>query len=266
MIAPNIRDWLPTEGKPASTIAIAHGFGEYSGLYSEVGQVLADHGSWVTCRDLRGHGLSPGRQGHIQAWSDYRDDVAEMVERLRRGAPGLPTFLLGNSMGGLIAADYAIHYPEQLHGAILLAPAVGEIGVPAFLMKLSRIFSGIWPTFSLKSGIQRSRLTRDPAAIARLDADPLVHSRGTARLGSEMLDAIARVKQEAPALKVPVLLLQGEADQITSPDSSREFFASVGADDKTLKIYPGAYHNLVIDLVKDEVMTDIDRWITEQLS
>jgi alpha-beta hydrolase superfamily lysophospholipase len=261
---PNVRNWLPRSGKARASVAIVHGFGEYGGLYSEVAEFLAAHRSSVVCRDLRGHGLSPGRRGNIQGWSDYREDVADMVGRLRRAAPELPVFLLGNSMGGLIAADYAIHHSDELSGLILLAPAVGEIGVPAFLLRLSRLLSSIWPTFTMKSGIERSRLTRDPAAIARLDADPLVHSLGTARLGSEMQDAIARVKQQAPELTLPVLVLQGEADQVTSPDSTREFFENIGASDKTLKTYPGALHNLIIDLVKDDVMRDMDTWIARR--
>ena len=189
-----------------------------------------------------------------------------MPDAIREEWPGLPVFLLGNSLGGLIAADYATHRSDELAGLILLSPAVGEVGVHPFLLKVSRIFSRFWPSFTLKSGIQRSRLTRDPAAIARLDADPLVHSLGTARLGAEMQDAIVRVKQQAPAITLPVLVLQGEADQVTSPDSTREFFTHLGAGHKTLKTYPGAYHNLVIDLVKDDVLRDIDQWITQQLA
>lgn len=261
-----LREWKPEAGRPRAAVAIVHGFGEHSGLYDSVAGFLTARGFAVSCVDLRGHGQSPGRRGHVQAWSDYRDDVEWMIGTIRGKSAGVPIFLLGNSMGGLIAADFSIRHSGEISGLILLAPAVGEIGVPAFLMKLSRIFSGIWPTFTLKSGIQRSRLTRDPTAIARLDADPLVHSLGTARLGSEMLDAIARVKQKAPELTLPVLVLQGEADLVTSPASTREFFQSVGAADKTLKTFPGAYHNLVIDLVKDEAMRDIDSWIEKQLA
>ena len=261
-----LREWKPGSRNQRAAVAIVHGFGEHSDLYSPVAEFLVARGTSVRCCDLRGHGRSPGKRGHIRAWSDYRDDVLEMIDAIRGESPGLPVFLLGNSLGGLIAADYAIHRSDELTGLILLAPAVGEIGVHPFLLTVSRIFSRIWPSFTLKSGTQRSRLTRDPAAIARLDADPLVHSLGTARLGAEMQDAIVRVKQRAPALTLPVLILQGEADQVTSPDSTREFFANVGAGDKTLKTYPEAYHNLVIDLVKDDVMADIDSWITQQLA
>ena len=261
-----LREWKPESGDPAAAIAIVHGFGEHGGLYFHVGEFLAARGFHVFCADLRGHGRSRGRRGHIQSWTDYRQDVAEMIDAVQREQPELPTFLLGNSMGGLIAADYAVQHSDQLEGLILLAPAVGGVGIHTFLLKLSRIFSRIWPTFTLNSGIERSRLTRDPAAIARLDADPLVHSLGTARLGSEVQDAVARLKRNAPTLTLPLLLQHGTADQVTSPDSSREFFESVGARDKTFTTYPGAYHNLVIDLVKDDVMRDIDHWITQQLA
>ena len=261
-----LRKWEPEVGRPRAAVAIVHGFGEHSGLYAPLAAFLTARGFSSFCIDLRGHGQSPGKRGHIQAWSDYRNDVNWMIGTIRGKSAGTPIFLLGNSMGGLIASDYAIHHSAGLSGLILLSPADGEIGVPAFLLRLSRVFSRVWPTFTMKSGIQRTRLTRDPAAIARLDADPLVHSKGSARLGSEMLDAIARVKHKAPELTLPVLVLQGEADQVTSPDSTREFFANLGASDKTLKTYPGAYHNLVIDLVKDDVMRDIAGWVEKQLA
>lgn len=248
-----------------AAVVIVHGFGEYRELYAHVAEFLEGRGFAVFTSDLRGHGHATGRRGHVETWSEYLDDVGAMVETARESSPGLPIFLLGNSMGGLIAADYALHHAGQLAGLVLLAPAVGKIGVHPFLLFLSRAFSRIWPTFTLDSGIERSRMTRDPAAIARLDADPLVHNLGSARMGAELQKAVARVRRDAARLTLPVLIQHGEADQITSPDSSREFFESIGASEKTLKIYPGAYHNLVIDLVKEDVMRDVDHWITRQL-
>lgn len=246
-----------------ASLVIVHGFGEYYALYADVAAFLESGGLRVSGQDLKGHGHDPGRRGHIDRWADYRDAVDRMVDAALERASG-PVFLLGNSMGGLIAAEYALHHGDRLAGLVLLSPAVGTIGVHPMLLRLSRLLSRLWPTFTLNSGIERSRLTRDAAAIARLDVDPLVHSLGTARLGTEVQDAIARVKHEAPGLTRPVLLLQGEADRVTAPESSHEFFAAIGSPDKTLKMYPGAYHNLAIDLVKEEVLRDIVAWIEQR--
>jgi alpha-beta hydrolase superfamily lysophospholipase len=247
-----------------ASVVIVHGFGEHYELYAEARTFLEGGGLGVYGEDLKGHGRDPGRRGHIESWADYRSHVDRMVDSALQRAPGNPVFLLGNSMGGLIAAEYALHHGDRIAGLILLSPAVGKIGIHPILLRLSRLLSRIWPTFTLKSGIERSRLTRDPAAIARLDADPLVHSLGTARLGTEVQDAIVRVRHEAPDLTRPLLLLQGEADRVTSPESSHEFFTTTGSPDKTLKMYPGAYHNLVLDLVKEEVLRDIVTWIEQR--
>lgn len=244
-----------------ASVVIVHGFGEYYELYAEVRTFLEDRGLSVHGGDLKGHGRDPGRRGHIESWNDYRAQVDRMIDSALERAPEAPVFLLGNSMGGLIAAEYALRHGDRLAGLALLSPAVGRIGVHPILLRVSRLLSRVWPTFTLNSGIERSRLTRDAAAIARLDADPLVHSLGTARLGTEVQDAIARVQAGARSLVLPVLILHGAADLVTSPDSSREFFTRVGAEDKTLKVYPGAYHNLLIDVGKSSVFQDISDWL-----
>jgi alpha-beta hydrolase superfamily lysophospholipase len=170
-------------------------------------------------------------------------------------------FLLGNSLGGLVVLDYALHHPDDLAGVIAAAPPLGELGVPAALMALGRIMSRIAPRFSLNLGMDLGGLARDPAVVDAVLADPLFHRRGTARLSTEVTAAIERVHAMAGNLAVPLLLLHGSDDRMVLPQGTRTFFAKVHYPDRELREYPGAYHGLFADLNFGEVLRDLDQWI-----
>ena len=257
--------WLPDDREPAAIVAIVHGFGEYTDLYRPVAEFFVASGFGVVALDLRGHGRSPGPRGFIREWNDYREDVGSMLEMVRKELGSVPLFLLGNSMGGLVAIEYALNDPRQLRGVVAMSPALGKIGVAPFLLLLSRLLSKVWPSFSLDSGMDSEAMTRDKTVAARLEADPMVHGRGSARLGTEVPDTIAKVRGQAGQLTIPILIQHGDADTITDPADSRWFFERIGNRDKELLLYPGSYHNLCVDLNWREVLRDTALWINRHL-
>jgi alpha-beta hydrolase superfamily lysophospholipase len=259
------RYWSPGSGQARATIAIVHGFGEHCELYSHLAEFFVARKYGVSALDLRGHGRSAGPRGFIRGWDDYREDVETLMQVTGECLPSRPVFLVGHSMGGLIAVDYALHYPGKLMGLVAMGPALGNIGVSPFLLRLSRIMSRIWPGFGLNTGLESENMSRDPQVVARLDADPLVHGRGTARLGTEVVDTIAKVRERAAELAVPILIQHGEADTVALPDGSHWFYERIRHPDKQLKTYPGGYHNLFVDLNWREVLQDIDDWVSPRL-
>jgi alpha-beta hydrolase superfamily lysophospholipase len=242
-----------------------HGLGDHSGLYPMVAEHMTASGIVVHAPDLRGNGRSPGQRGYVRRWEDYRDDLRALVSRVRSEEGERPLFLMGNSLGGLIALEYAIHHPEGLRGVIAVAPPLGRLGVPAPLLALGRVFSLLCPRFSLQTGMDLSGLARDPVVREALLSDPLFHRRGTARLSTEVVAAMARVHAAAPDYPLPVLVLHGGSDRMVPPDGSRAFVARVGQPDREYREYPGAYHVLVADLDRDQVLADIERWIGSRL-
>jgi alpha-beta hydrolase superfamily lysophospholipase len=108
-------------------------------------------------------------------------------------------------------------------------------------------------------------LSRDPAVVADVLADPLFHRRGTARLSTEVTRAIARVQEQAARFPAPVLVMHGSADRMVRPDGSRRFIATVGRADKRLIEYDGAYHALLADLDRERVLSDLGAWIAAHL-
>src|SRR5437762_11342535 len=101
--------WAPS-GVPSGTVAILHGYGEHIGRYDEVAGVLVAAGWSVRGLDLRGHGRSSGRRGHITHFGQYLDDAGALVGRARAGSDG-PVYLLGHSLGGLIATSFVLGAP-----------------------------------------------------------------------------------------------------------------------------------------------------------
>ena len=257
--------WLPTQARPRAVIVNLHGLGDHSGLYPNLASHFPARAVALYAFDMRGNGRSPGQRAYLRSWKEYRGDLEAFVGRVREWEPGLPLFLLGNSLGGLVVLDYVLHYPGQVEGVIASAPVLGDVGVPPVLMALGRVMSRVLPRFSLDVGMDLTGLAREPSVVEAVLADPLFHRRGTARLSTEVTAAIDRVQRLAGSLSVPLLILHGSADRMVPPDGSRTFFAKVRFPDREFREYPGAYHGLFADRGFEAVLGDLEEWIDRHI-
>jgi alpha-beta hydrolase superfamily lysophospholipase len=256
--------WRPEEGARAA-LAIVHGFGEHSGRYTNVMNHLVGRGYAIYGFDHRGHGRSPGQRGYINEWGEFREDVRAFLRMVSEGEPGRPLFLMGHSLGGLIVLEYALRHPEGLRGVIASGPALGQVGISPILLTLSRILSRVWPRLSLDTRLDATAISRDPTVVRAYQEDPLVHSKGTARLGTEMSEAIEWVQAHAADLRLPLLILQGEADRLVPPEASRAFFEKVTFPDKEWRGYEGGYHEPHNDIIRDQALSDLAGWLERHL-
>lgn len=257
--------WRPVHRPPRAILLNLHGLGDHSGLYPNLGSRIPEVGLALYAYDMRGNGRSPGQRAYLRGWYQYREDLHAFLAQVREWEPGLPVFLLGNSLGGLVVLEYALHH-AGLAGVIAAAPPLGKLGVPPILMGLGRLLSRVLPRFSLRVGMDLTGLARDPAVVEAVLADPLFHRRGTARLSTEVTAAIDRVQSGASSFRVPILILHGTADRMVPPDGSRTFFSKVRFSGSELKEYPGAYHGLFADLNAAEVIGDLLGWIDARLA
>lgn len=259
------QSWRPS-GAPRAVVVNLHGLGDHSGLYPTLVEYLVGRDLAVQSFDLRGNGRSDGPRGHVSAWEDYREDLASFLTLAAHDDPGRPIVLIGTSLGGLIALEYALMRPAGLGGVIAVSAPLGAVGVPAPLMALGRMLSGIWPRFSLETGMDLSGLARDPGVIEQVLSDPLFHQRATARLSTEVTAAIARVQEGAAAFALPLLVLHGSDDRMVPPAGSRAFAARAPSAGTQLIVYPGAYHALFADVGREQVLADVAGWIEARLS
>jgi alpha-beta hydrolase superfamily lysophospholipase len=254
--------WLPDE-PPDAVVAYVPGVGGHSGqpTYHYFVEYLIETGRAVYGLDLRGFGRSEGRRGHVEDWQDYIDDVATFVAAIRQAHPELPLFLFGQSLGGLIALEYALA-DELLAGVVVSAPALAQPNVPAWMPPTVRTLAKVRSTLSVKPKLDLAAFTRDSTEVEKLKADPLRYPKVTVRFAVEFEAAVGRVQNNAHQLSVPLLVIVGSHDAVTPPSGSQEFYDNVAAEDKTLTIYDGGYHQPILDTNRDEVLADIGDWIT----
>ena len=133
------QSWLP-DGAPKGVVLLVHGLGEHSGRYTNVVHRLVPEGYAVYALDHMGHGQSQGAREVIHTFEDLTEPLWQFRQQVVPRHSGVPTFLLGHSMGGLIASLHALEHAEGLSGLVLSAPAVyvGE-GVSALTVRLQMV-------------------------------------------------------------------------------------------------------------------------------
>jgi alpha-beta hydrolase superfamily lysophospholipase len=242
-------------------VVIIHGLGTHSGLFSNVVNYLLPQNYAIYAFDLRGHGRSPGQRGYINSWDEYRGDLDAFLTLIKQQNSGCSCFLLGNSLGGIVALDYVLSFPNRIQGVIAIGVPLGRVGVSPLKIMIGKLLSRVCPRFSLDTGIELEAATRNQEILAEYAQDTLRHTQSTARLATEFLATVEWIKAHTPELKVPLLLLHGEKDRVCLPQGTRLFFEKVTCPDKEFKEYPGAYHELHNELNYQEVMADLSSWL-----
>lgn len=256
------RWWRPKE-EPKAVIVIVHGYAEHSGRYSETAEYLIRHGYAVYAFDLRGHGRSDGIRAFVRSFDEYLVDVEDSLSRAREREQGKRIFLLGHSLGGAIAALFAVEKHPDLAGLILSAPYLKLTGdVSPISLSLASIAGHILPELPVAKKIDSSLLSRDSKVAERYDEDSLVyHGMMKAREAREIIRVVKRIRARMEAVTLPLLILHGSDDHIADIEGSKEFYARAGSDDKTLKIYEGLYHEILNEPEKDNILADIVAWL-----
>jgi alpha-beta hydrolase superfamily lysophospholipase len=210
--------YLP-DAAPRAVALMVHGYAEHTGRYREVAHVLRDAGCAVLGFDLRGHGRSSGKRGHIDRWSDYRDDLDAARKAAAALAPDRPLLAVAHSNGSLITLEALAVAPRfACKAAVVSSPFLGlRLAVPAPKIWLAKAASAIYPAFSQKNDLRPADLTSDPAMQAARVADTLCHDVASARWFTEARAAQARVEAAAPSIEVPTLWLIGGDDPIANP-------------------------------------------------
>ncbi|MFA4964707.1 MAG: lysophospholipase, partial [Thermoleophilia bacterium] len=261
----HLQSWTPP-GEPAAVLAVVHGYGEHGGRYQYLAEAMTARGLGVSAYDLRGHGQSAGARGHISRFADYLGDTRAFLEEVARRQPGAPVYLLGHSLGGLIATAYAEAGAEGLEGLILSTPLL-RLGtpVPALKVQAARLLSRLAPGRDIGNPLLAEDLSHEPHVVAAYVTDPLNHHVATARWAAEVLAAQRAALSVAHRLTLPLLLLYAGADTVTDPKASRELFAAAAAADKVEHGYEGYYHELFNETGREAVFADLAAWLDSRL-
>ncbi len=258
----HVERWTPAvvaPGPPKAPVLIVHGFGEHADRYDHVAQALAGAGRFTFAFDLAGHGRSDGRRAVVESVAETVADIDRLVgEATNTSKP----VLLGHSMGGAFAAAYATANQGRLSALVLSAPALHLASSPRLQAVVVQALASVAP----RAGVTRvdpAGLSHDPAVVAAFASDLLVwHGRFPARTAVELYRASRLAFAGAGELRVPTLILHGDADPIVPVRSSPNFFAALGSEDKELEIFPGLYHEPFNELDREAVIAVLLEWLS----
>ena len=255
--------WRP-KGAVHGIVLLIHGFNSHSGYMRWPAEQFEKNGFAAYALDLRGRGKSEGERFYVDKFSDWLGDVDKLADIARSENPRVPIYVLGHSVGGVIASSYVFEHQEEIAGLICESFAF-DVGLPHIVqlaLEGSSYLVPHLPLYSLKNEI----FSRDPKVVSQMNSDPLIaNEKQPAETASEVLKAAARLKDNMPHLNVPVFIIHGTDDKATRPEGSQYFYDNVGSDDKTLKLYAGGYHDLLNDIDKETVMADILAWVNERM-
>lgn len=255
------QSWLPQKSNN-KVIIIVHGLGEHSGRYQHVAEFFTAEGFTLFAADLRGHGRSGGRRGHVQSFTEYRTDLQQFFQKVLAENPGQKYYLLGHSLGGLISLNFALHHPTGISGVMVSSPGLKfKMKIPKIKEILAEQLSRYWPTLTLSNGINPLHLSHDPEVIARYIQDPLNHDRASARFFTEFVGAIDYTQQHAAEFQPPLLMLPAGADELVDPAGSQRFFNNVAHHDKKLIVYPDLFHEIFNEADHLRVLAEILAWL-----
>lgn len=263
------RYWKPS-GTPKALIFVSHGAGEHCGRYDELAQMLKGLDMLVFAHDHVGHGQSEGERMVVSDFQVFVRDVLQHVDTIQKDYPDVPIFLLGHSMGGAISILVAAERPTYFSGMVLISPLVLANPESASTLKVlaAKLLNFVLPNLTL-GRIDSSVLSRNKSEVDLYDSDPLVCRAGLkVCFGIQLLNAVSRVERAMPRLTLPFLLLQGSADRLCDSKGAYLLMESSRSQDKTLKMYEGAYHVLHKELpeVTNSVLHEINTWVSHRIA
>jgi alpha-beta hydrolase superfamily lysophospholipase len=254
------------DGEPKAVFGVVHGFGDHLGRYRALKDSLLTQGFAVHAFDFRGHGRSDGKRGHVDAFADYLDDLSRFVERVRAAAATRPIFLVAHSMGALISLMSLSRGAVGFRGAVVTSPYLAlNFDPPRVKLLAAKVLDRVLPSLTLGNELKDEQLSRDVAWQKSTRADPLYGRVVSSRWFTESIRAQNEVQKSGGAVKLPLLMLCGAEDPIASTPTSRRFFESIASTDKQYKEYPGMRHEVLNELGKEEVHTDIVHWTSARL-
>ncbi|MBV8507183.1 MAG: lysophospholipase [Alphaproteobacteria bacterium] len=262
-----LRRWLP-DGAVKAVILALHGFNDYSNAFEGAGEAWTRRGIATYAYDQRGFGGAPER-GFWPGRAVLAADAATASEILRRRYPGVPLYLLGDSMGGGVAVvamtrESGTQVPD-VDGIILTAPAVWGRPTMGLLPRLA-----LWAAVRVAPGLTLTgrgleiKPSDNIAMLRALSRDPLVIKETRVDTIYGLVDLMDAALDSASLLDAPLLVMYGAKDEIVPKTPIRRFVSSLPPECRRgarLAWYKDGYHMLLRDLEGPVVAADVASWV-----
>ena len=246
------RRWAP-ETPPIRIVQIVHGYAEHGGRYAHVAEILASRGAVVYADDHMGHGRSEGERALITDFDHVLDDLHALADIARTEHPGIPLVLVGHSMGGLLSGRFGERWPEEVSGIAFCGSVIGDWQWARDVLAAPEL-----PHVEFNP----LDVSRDPAAGASYAEDPLVyHGQYKRGLLEAEVEALDRFAANIDKLTVPVAVFHGTEDPFVPYQRSVQAVHDMPTDDVTIHLYEGGRHEVLNEINRVEVISDLASWI-----
>jgi alpha-beta hydrolase superfamily lysophospholipase len=254
--------FTPPNASLNALVIVIHGIGEHCGCYDDLAEKFAVRSVGLFAFDLQGHGRSPGRRGHTSI-KTIKDDLRFVIEIMRQRFPDLPVVLFGHSLGGHIALSYAIDGNDKVQGVIASSPWLKMINPPSsLLIGLAKWVSPVLPWITVQTGIKAGQLAQGGVGVKSSKTDPLLHKKISIKLFTDLWANSKTILCNPHRIRIPLLLMHGTADPLTSCDASESFAQNAG-EYATFKQWNDMRHNLLNDTGSEEVFQYIMKWLSK---
>ncbi|PPQ93829.1 hypothetical protein CVT25_013538 [Psilocybe cyanescens] len=284
------RTYTPANNSPPKAVVVfIHGFAEHIGRYTHFHPLLTSRGIAVFTYDQRGFGLTgqdtTGKKSKTSAygktsWKDQMLDIDWALGHAKKSFEGVPIFLMGHSMGGGEVLGFCTQGEKgpykstlgSISGVISTSPLImTTTPAPKFQMWIGAKLSALLPATLIPVGVKAEQLSHDPEVNNAYLKDPLVKQSGSLKGVSDMLTHGEKVLQNDYInwpKSLPVLILHGTEDKVTSHKASETLQAKLPAESKKLSLYEGGFHELQNEPngVKEKLADEIVAFIEEHLS
>jgi lysophospholipase len=255
-----VRRFEPNSRDADRWLFLVHGMSEHGQCYEHVARSAVARGWNVLVPDLRGHGRSGGEHIHVNDFSEYVADLRRIFEW--GGLCSRKTVLVGHSMGGLISARFVQQFPDCVSALALVSPLLGvRVPVSPITVALARILSIVRPKSRFRKRIDPAYSSRNPDALSRGAQDPLMRQSLTAAWYFAMRAALQAAWDLAGRIACPLLVLQAGSDLIVDPHAPHAWLERVASIDKTLRVLPDHYHELLNEIDWANTLADMLDWL-----
>lgn len=244
---------------PKAIVLISHGLAEHSGRYDYTSRKFNDFGYSVYRYDHRGHGLSDGRRGYIKHTDDLFNDVNTFVDFVKSENPNIPIFMLGHSLGGHILTGFGCKYQNKVDGVIFCSSLICDSN------GYTNVGFDSYDPFTLIRESNIHHLTHDVEAIHSYENDNLILEYITIGMYKALKESCISLKDNIFNFSYPCLIIHSCIDSVISCDDSKFLFDNISSDDKEIILLSGLYHNLLDEIIKDDILLKISNWINDRI-
>eukprot|EP00743_Colponemidia_sp_Colp-15_P003578 GILK01003860.1.p1 GENE.GILK01003860.1~~GILK01003860.1.p1 ORF type:complete len:396 (+),score=30.72 GILK01003860.1:61-1248(+) len=227
-----------------ASVCIVHGFGEHSARFLHVARYYATRHFDVHLIDLRGFGYSGGARAYARV-TDLLQDVEVLLSQVDKS---LPCFMIGHSMGGMLVLNYLTRRPFVPVAGVIATSAMLRLHpsreIPRWKQFLLGCIADRMKEFLVSAEIDPTNLSREGSEVIKVISDRLSIPIISLKLASELMTGCRTLMDQCHKLQTPALFMHGTDDLITDPAATEEFYRRAGSADKTLRLYPNAYHEL----------------------